>query len=171
MLFEIKFKNCTAVLPPELQSRFMPLMTDSHFIATSNLERSFSLYTLQDWATLELTIQRLPNSHEIVRRIQRMIIANATQVTQDAQGRIRFPYHLLDYANIESTAIAIAFDHKLEIWNPMILRSHIKLPDSVNRNTIMNIRKYADESSAGLFSKYLCADVQAELNKLTNKIK
>ena len=165
MLFEIKFESCTAVLPPALQSRFMPLMTDSHFIATSNLERSFSLYTLYDWATLELIIQRLPNSHEIVRRVQRMIIANATQVTQDAQGRIQFPAHLLEYANIESTAVAIAFDHKLEIWNPMMLEKYFKIPESVNRNRIMNIRKYADESSAGLFSKYLCADLQTELNK------
>lgn len=165
MLFDIKFENDTAVLPPALQSRFMPLMTDSHFIATSNLERSFSLYTLYDWATLELIIQRLPNSHEIVRRIQRMMIANATQVTQDAQGRIRFPAHLLEYANIESTAVAIAFDHKLEIWNPMMLEKYFKIPENVNRYRIMNIRKYADESSAGLFSKYLCTDIQTELNK------
>ncbi len=107
MLFEIKFENCTAFLPPELQSTFLPLMTDRQFIATSNLERSLSLYTLYDWATLEFTIQRLPNSHEIVRRVQRMLIANSTQVTQDAQGRIALPADLLEYANIESTAVAI----------------------------------------------------------------
>ncbi len=165
MLFEIKFENCTAFLPPELQSTFLPLMTDRQFIATSNLERSLSLYTLYDWATLEFTIQRLPNSHEIVRRVQRMLIANSTQVTQDAQGRIALPADLLEYANIESTAVAIAFHHKLEIWNPLILEKHFQIPDSVNRNRIMNVRKYADDCTDGLFSKYLCADIQTELNK------
>lgn len=165
MLFEIPFEKGLASFPVPLQSTFLPLMTDTHFIATTNLERSISLYTLYDWATLEFTIQRIPNSHKIVRRVQRMMIAYATKVSQDSLGGIQFPEQLLEYASIESTAVAIAFDHKLEIWNPIILKKYFKVPYSIDRNKIMEIRKFVDKSSNGLFSKFLCADVQAMLDK------
>jgi division/cell wall cluster transcriptional repressor MraZ len=165
MLFDIKFTNNTVTMPLDLQTAFLPLMTDICFTATTNLERSISLYKQSDWVTLELAIQRLPNCHHMVRRIQRQLIANATIVNQNADGQIIFPSHLLDYASIDTYAVAIVFDQKLEIWNRGILEKHFKVPPRIKRSQMANLCEQGEKKTTGLFSQYLCPDVQSALDR------
>ncbi len=165
MLFDIKFTKNIATIPLELQGTFLPLMTDNSFMATANLERSISLYKQSDWVTLELAIKRLPNHHHIVRRIQRLLLAYATIVKQNADGQIHFPSRLLDYGYIETSAVAIVFDHKLEIWNRTILEKYFKTTECNDRGRIAHLCQNAEKRTPGLFSQYLYPELQSTLSK------
>jgi division/cell wall cluster transcriptional repressor MraZ len=165
MLFDIKFADNLATIPLDLQGAFLPLMTDKSFTATANLERSISLYKQSDWVTLELAIKRLPNCHHMVRRIQRLLLAHAAIVNQSADGQILFPTQLLDYACINTSAVAIVYDHKLEIWNRRILEKYFNMTGRNDRIYMANLCKNAEKKTTGLFSHYLCPNVKAALSK------
>jgi MraZ protein len=49
----------------------------------------------------------------------------AEEVTLDAQGRVKLPNSLVDFADIEGEGLIIgAFDH-VEVWNPAVFDRHL----------------------------------------------
>lgn len=76
------------------------------------------LYPEPQWQILAPQIQALPNlKSSSVRRLQRLVIGNATPQDMDANGRILLPPTLRELAALGKDLVVAGVGHRFEIWN------------------------------------------------------
>lgn len=86
-------------------------------------ETCLLLYPLEHWQAIEEKIQRLPSFDPVSRRIQRLLIGHATDVTLDGSGRILLPQVLREYAKLEKRVLMIGQGSKFEVWSESLWES------------------------------------------------
>ena len=79
-------------------------------------ERCLLLYPLPDWELIQQKIEALPSFNRSTRRIQRLLIGHASDLTMDANGRILLPQELKEYAVINKKIVLVGQGKKFEIW-------------------------------------------------------
>lgn len=91
----------------------------NRLVVTAHHEDSCLLiYTEPQWQILAPQIQSLPNAtSKSVRRLQRLMIGNASQQEMDGNGRILLPQTLRDHAALGKDLIVAGVGHRFEIWN------------------------------------------------------
>ena len=95
------------------------------FTVTRGFEQCVFLYPLNTWSEMEEEIAELSRYNREARDFVRIIMMWADEVTLDAQGRIKLPNPLTDFAEIEGEGLIIgAFDH-VEIWSPEVFDRHM----------------------------------------------
>ena len=88
------------------------------FTVTRGFEDCIFLYPMDKWADIEEEIEDLNMYDREVRDFIRIIMMWADEVSLDGQGRISIPNPLLDFAELDDSALILgAYDH-IEIWNP-----------------------------------------------------
>ena len=101
-------------------SQYRQLIVDQaagHVVVTIDTEAPcLLLYPFPQWQNIETKLNQLPSFHPVTRRIQRLLIGHATELTLDRSGRILLPSLLRDYASIEKTAMMVGQGQKFEIW-------------------------------------------------------
>ncbi len=81
-------------------------------------DRCLLLYTEPQWQILAPQIQALPNvKSDAVRKLQRLVIGNASIQEMDANGRILVPPTLRDQRKLGKDLIVAGVGHRFEIWN------------------------------------------------------
>lgn len=80
-------------------------------------DRCLLMYPLHHWEEIEQKISRLPSFNYAARRIQRLLIGHATEVSVDNQGRILLAQELREYANLTKRAVLVGQAKKVEIWD------------------------------------------------------
>jgi MraZ protein len=80
-------------------------------------QRCLLLFPLPAWEEIEQKIAKLSSFSPATRRIQRLLIGHATELTLDGNGRILLPPLLREYANIQKKLILVGQGHKFEIWD------------------------------------------------------
>jgi MraZ protein len=80
-------------------------------------ERCLLLYPLPDWEDIQQKIESLSSFNKTTRRIQRLLIGHATDLTLDSNGRILLPQALREYANITRKIVLVGQGKKFEIWD------------------------------------------------------
>ena len=76
------------------------------------------IYPEPQWQILAPQIQALPNIKSTsVRRLQRLVIGNATPQDMDANGRIMLTPTLRDLAALGKDLVVAGVGHRFEIWN------------------------------------------------------
>lgn len=80
-------------------------------------ETCLLLYPVHQWQMIEEKIQRLPSFDPVSRRIQRLLIGHATDVSLDGSGRLLLPQVLRDYAKLEKRVLMIGQGSKFELWS------------------------------------------------------
>lgn len=80
-------------------------------------ERCLLLYPLPEWEDIQQKIEALSSFNRTTRRIQRLLIGHATDLTIDNNGRILLPQALRDYANITKKIVLVGQGKKFEIWD------------------------------------------------------
>ena len=89
-----------------------------HVVVTIDTEEAcLLLYPEQQWQTIENSLQRLPSFNARARRVQRLLIGHATDITIDGNGRTLLPPLLRDYANLDKKVVMIGQGNKFEIWD------------------------------------------------------
>lgn len=87
-------------------------------ILTSCIDASaVGIYTQDRWVEIE---QRLANMSQVqpeVQKIRRLIVSGAEECPIDAQGRIRVPQHLRDYAGLSKQCLIAGMGERVEIWD------------------------------------------------------
>ena len=63
-------------------------------------EKCLLMYPLEDWEEIEAKIEALPSFNQAARRVQRLLIGHATELSLDNNGRIVLPQLLRDYAGL-----------------------------------------------------------------------
>lgn len=76
------------------------------------------IYTEPQWQILAPQIHALPNvKSSAVRRLQRLVIGNASIQEMDANGRIMVPPTLRELAALDKDLVVAGVGHRFEIWN------------------------------------------------------
>ncbi len=86
-------------------------------ILTVDPDGCLALYPVAEWEKVELQIGKLPSMHPLSKKLKRTLVAHATDMEWDSQGRILIPPELREYAAIGKAAVMVGQMHKFEIWD------------------------------------------------------
>jgi MraZ protein len=75
------------------------------------------LYPLPAWEEIEFQLTQLPGLDQHVRRLLRNLMGSSEELELDAQGRIRLPPALREFANLEKRVALVGLGRKFELWN------------------------------------------------------
>ena len=91
---------------------------ESHMIVTCDpYENCLLIFTLKHWETTEADLQALSNSKPLFRRLKRIMLAHATEVDMDANGRLLIPSVLRERANLNKESMLIGQGNTFQLWN------------------------------------------------------
>lgn len=105
------------ILPSRYRDPLRLYAANQLVVTIDTQERCLLLYPLPDWEEIQEKIQALPSFNRTTRRIQRLLIGHAIDLSIDGQGRILLPQALKDYANITKKIILVGQGKKFEIWD------------------------------------------------------
>lgn len=104
-------------IPAKMRKAMSPEAQDT-FTITRGFEDCIFLYPMNRWSDIEEEIEALSMYDREARDFIRIILMWADEVSLDGQGRISIPNPLLEFAELDDSALILgAFDH-IEIWNP-----------------------------------------------------
>ena len=84
---------------------------------TQGLEQCLFLYPPEAWERLAAKLDELPLANKVEERaFKRALLAAASEVEVDSQGRILIPQMLRDYADLRKDAVVLGVLHHVEIW-------------------------------------------------------
>ncbi len=79
-------------------------------------EECLQLYPRPQWLEVEQSLEQLPDNDPSARRLMRLLLGHAVEITLDRHGRFFLPHNLCDYAGLESNIVLIGQGRKFEIW-------------------------------------------------------
>jgi len=86
-------------------------------IITRGLDHCLFVFTNKDWEILAQKLIALPLAQANSRAFVRLMLAGATDVELDKQGRILIPDYLREYAGLKKQAIVAGLYNRIEIWD------------------------------------------------------
>ncbi|PSQ99065.1 MAG: division/cell wall cluster transcriptional repressor MraZ [Bacteroidetes bacterium QS_9_68_14] len=112
-------------IPAKMRDELSP-EADGTFTVTRGFDQCVYLYPLDTWTEMEENeIANLSRYDREARHFVRIIMRWAEEVALDAQGRIKLPSPLIDFAEIDGEGRIIgAFDH-VEIWAPKVFDQYM----------------------------------------------
>ena len=85
------------------------------FIVTRGTAKCLTVYPMSEWENFTAKIKELPQAQAA--KIRRFLLANAADVSPDAQGRIALAQNLREYAGIGKNVVFLGLDTHIEIWS------------------------------------------------------
>jgi MraZ protein len=105
------------VLPTRYRERVLE-RSKGQVVATVDRDgECLLIYPLNDWEEVERKLMELPNLHPQVRRLQRLMVGYATELTLDGHGRMLLPQELREFARLERHAVLIGQGSRCELWD------------------------------------------------------
>jgi MraZ protein len=86
-------------------------------VVTVDRDQCLLLYPLPDWEQIERKLMSLPSLHAQARRLQRLMVGHATDLTLDAHGRLLLPAELREFAGLTRHAMLIGQGNRFELWD------------------------------------------------------
>ena len=96
--------------------KFRAKMADGA-VVTKGLDNCLSVYTISEWEKLAEKLAAMPMTQAASRAFARLMLAGATQVTIDKQGRVNIPGYLREYAGLSGTVVIAGLFSRVEIWS------------------------------------------------------
>ena len=87
------------------------------FVVTKGLDQCLFAFPLDEWAKLEEKIQSLPLTDMRARKFSRHILAGASEMELDKQGRALLPSNLRTAAGLEKDIVLCGVGSRMEIWD------------------------------------------------------
>ncbi len=85
-------------------------------VLTRGLDRCLFLFSTEEWEKVVSSFTSLSFTKKEVRAFLRLLMAGASLVTLDSQGRIQIPSLLREYAKLEKEVAIIGVGNRIEIW-------------------------------------------------------
>lgn len=104
-------------LPVRTREEFIVRGQTGFVITIDTEETCLLIYPELEWQVIEAKLQNLPSFNPVARRIQRLLIGHATDVSLDASGRLLLPQPLREHAHLDNKAILIGQGNKFELWD------------------------------------------------------
>lgn len=86
-------------------------------VVTRGLDRCLFIYPIKTWNEIAEKLGTLPVGEAGTRSFIRVMLAGATDVDVDGQGRILLPEYLKEYAGIEKNVTVAGLFNRMEIWD------------------------------------------------------
>ncbi|MDP2703919.1 MAG: division/cell wall cluster transcriptional repressor MraZ [bacterium] len=86
-------------------------------IITRGLDRCLFVFSEKEWQKLAEKITALPLAQSNSRAFARLMLAGASDVTLDVQGRILIPEYLREYAGLKKQAVVAGVYNRAEVWD------------------------------------------------------
>jgi len=89
----------------------------SKIVVTRGLDKCLFIYPMKVWEELAKKLGSLPVGEAGTRSFIRLMLAGATDVEIDKQGRILIPDYLKKYAGLKKNITVAGLYNRLEIWD------------------------------------------------------
>ncbi len=86
-------------------------------IITRGLDKCLFVFSEKEWQKLAEKITALPLAQSNSRAFARLMLAGASDVTLDVQGRILIPEYLREYAGLKKQAVVAGVYNRAEVWD------------------------------------------------------
>ena len=86
-------------------------------IITRGLDNCLFVFANKEWEVLAQKLMALPLSQSNSRAFVRLMLAGASDVSLDNQGRILIPDYLRNYAGLKKEAVVAGLYNLMEIWD------------------------------------------------------
>ncbi len=86
-------------------------------IITRGLDNCLFVFAMKEWEALAAKLTALPLAQANSRAFARLMLAGASDVELDSQGRILVPDYLRKYAGLEKQAVVAGLYNRIEIWD------------------------------------------------------
>ena len=86
-------------------------------VVTRGLDKCLFIYPMKVWERLAEKLGALPVGESGTRSFVRTMLAGATDVEVDKQGRILIPDYLKEYAKLNKEVVIAGLYNRLEIWD------------------------------------------------------
>lgn len=104
-----------------LPKRYRPSISSccqNNLVVTIDTEEPcLLLYPLPDWEQIEQKLHKLPTFNKNARRLQRLLLGHAQELTMDQQGRILLSPTLRNYIKASKELVLVGQGKKFEIWD------------------------------------------------------
>lgn len=88
-------------------------------VVTRGLDKCLFIYPMKVWQELAEKLGALPVGESGTRSFIRLMLAGATDVETDKQGRILIPDYLKEYAELDKNVVIAGIYNRLEIWDEL----------------------------------------------------
>jgi len=86
-------------------------------IITRGLDNCLFVFANAEWEILAQKLMALPLAQANSRAFVRLMMAGATDVETDGQGRVLIPDYLRKYADLKKEAVITGLFNRIEIWD------------------------------------------------------
>lgn len=86
-------------------------------VVTRGLDSSLFVYPMKVWEALAEKLGSMPVGEAGTRSFVRLMLAGATDVELDSQGRVLIPDYLRSYANLKKNVVVVGLYNRLEVWD------------------------------------------------------
>ncbi len=86
-------------------------------IVTRGLDNCLFVFANKEWEVLAQKLMALPLSQANSRAFVRLMLAGASDVFLDSQGRILIPDYLRNYAGLKKETVVAGLYNRIEIWD------------------------------------------------------
>jgi MraZ protein len=86
-------------------------------VVTRGLDNCLFVYPMSVWSELAAKLGGLPIGESGTRSFTRLLLAGATDVEFDSQGRILIPDYLKSAAGLERDVVVVGLYNRIEIWD------------------------------------------------------
>lgn len=98
-----------------LPAKFREELGSTFYLAKGYTNNCIQAMSVEQYKECCEKIKQLPANMAFA--MQYRFNASAVEVTPNAQGRVIIPQNLREFAGIESDALVIGMDNRIEIWN------------------------------------------------------
>src|SRR3989344_4232898 len=114
-------------IPSKFRSKIV-----SGAIITRGLDRCLFLFDMKEWQSLAQKLVALPLAQANSRAFVRLMLAGASDVSLDKQGRILIPDYLREYAGLKKQAVIAGLYNRIEIWAENIWKQYKERTESAS---------------------------------------
>lgn len=105
------------VLPARYREALSEICQNELVITVDTDQPCLLIYPVNEWEIIQDKIDALPSFNKVTRKIQRLLVGYADDVTVDANGRLLLPATHRKYAKLEKKALLIGQGKKFELWD------------------------------------------------------
>ena len=102
-------------------------------IITRGIDNCLFVFANDEWDTLAKKLITLPLAQANSRAFVRLMLAGATDVLLDHQGRILVPDYLRKYASLKKEVVVAGLYNRIEIWDEAAWRAYKTKTESASQ--------------------------------------
>lgn len=105
------------VVPTRYRERLLERSQGQVIVTVNPDGLCLAIYPLNDWEKVERKLMDLPSLNPQARRLQRLMVGHATDLTLDGHGRMLLPPELREFAALDRHAMLIGQGSRCELWD------------------------------------------------------